>query len=203
MYIVARYKPAGNILGSDSANIARGTMDGEYCGREFMAMNKPENGKKEGLSPGGQPDGASKVETEQPNQNTNEGSQKESSNASEGQEQNSNSGDSEANPSEGNNVSQGNQQNSENSDTGESNQSETSTSEGNQQNTNTGETTLPESTNNGSEGGRQQTEGRNEQARTNPSSERDGNKRIPFLPGYLHKSALENTNKRYRGLRTE
>ncbi|CAB3991903.1 PRY1-like isoform X1 [Paramuricea clavata] len=199
VYIVARYKPAGNVLGSESANIARGTMDGEYCGSEFMAINKPENGKKEGLSPGGQPDGASKVETEQPNQNTNEGSQQESSNASEGKEQNTN----EANPSEGNNVSQGNQQNSENSNTGESNQSETSTNESNQQNTNTGETNLPESTSNGSEGGRQQTEGRNEQARTNTSSERDGSKRIPFLPGYLQKSALENTNKRYRGLRTE
>ena len=206
VYIVARYKPPGNIIDSESTNIARGKMDGEYCGREFMAINKPENGAKEGLSSEGKPDGASQVASEQSNQNTNEGNQQESGNV--GKVQNTNTDN---NPSEGN-VGQGNQQNSESSNAGtsESNPPETSgTSSGGiqQPNTNTGEASQSGSASNSREGSLQETntDSRNEQSQTSPSGEGGGSKRIrtPFLPGYLQKSVLQNTNKRYKGLRTE
>ena len=186
VYIVARYKPAGNIIGSEASNIARSTMDGEYCGREFMAFNKPENGQvKEGMSSEGQSNSVSEVGSELPNQTTNEGNQHESGNAGgEGNQQNTNTGGTEANTGAASNVG-----------------------EGNQQNTNTGKSNRPETISNSSEGNQQETSTNvnNEQAQTNPSGEGYRNKRIktPFLPGYLQKSVAENTNKRYRGLRTE
>ncbi len=170
VYIVARYKPPGNIIDSESTNIARGKMDGEYCGREFMAINKPENGAKEGLSSEGKPDGASQVASEQSNQNTNEGNQQESGNV--GKVQNTNTGGGIQQP-----------------------------------NTNTGEASQSGSASNSREGSLQETntDSRNEQSQTSPSGEGGGNKRIrtPFLPGYLQKSVLQNTKKRYKGLRTE
>jgi hypothetical protein len=178
---VARYKPAGNVIGSEASNIARSKMDGEYCGREFMALNKPENGgMKEGTSSEGQPNGASEVGSEQPNQNSNEGDQQ--GNGKEGSQQNTNTGSSETSTPEAGNV------------------------EGGQQNTNTGEAKQSETASNTSEGNRQETstDGKNEQQQANPSGgEGERNKRIktPFLPGYLQKSMAE--NKRFRGLRIE
>lgn len=76
VYIVARYRPPGNILGSESENVARGSMDGEYCGREFMALNKPNQAK-----------GSSQVDPGQSPQTT---VKKVSGNTSEGSEPSSN-----------------------------------------------------------------------------------------------------------------
>ena len=189
MYIVARYKPPGNIIGSESANIARGTMDAEYCGREFMAINKPGNGTKEKLVP--------------PNQSTNEAAPQESGNIN-NQGQNGQAGNSETSPSEASNVNQEIQQNGESSNTGTS-QSETSSLPGNPGNTNsvTNEATPSDFTRDSREGSR--TNGMNKQSQMNPIARRDSNKgiRTPFLPDYLQNSVLENTNKRYKGLRTE
>lgn len=39
IFIVARYMPAGNIVGSESANIERGTNDRQFCGSDFAASN--------------------------------------------------------------------------------------------------------------------------------------------------------------------
>ena len=186
MYIVARYKPPGNIIGSESASIARGTMDGEYCGREFMALNKQENGGKEG--------------TVRPGQSTNEDPQQESGVNNQGQ--NGNAGNSETSTSEESNVNQGTKQNSESSNTG-TNPSESSSLAGNQGNTDNVPNKAIQSdfTRNTLKGS--PTHRMNEHSQMNAIVGRSTSKGIrPFLPAYLQKSVLENTNsnKRYKGI---
>ena len=186
MYIVARYKPPGNIIGSESASIARGTMDGEYCGREFMALNKQENGGKEG--------------TVRPGQSTNEDPQQESGVNNQGQ--NGNAGNSEARPSEENSVSQGIKQNSESSNTAGTNPSESSSLAGNQGNTDNVPNKAIQSdfTRNSLKGS--PTQKMNEHSQMNAIVGRSTSKgiRTPLLPAYLQKSVFENTNKRYKGI---
>ena len=169
VYIVARYKPPGNIIGSESANIARGSMDGEYCGREFMALNKQENGGKEGMA--------------RPDQSGNEDPRQESGVNSQGQ--NGNAGNSETRPSEESNVNQGAKQNSESSNTG-TNPSESSSLAGNQGNTNNVPNKAIQSdfTRNSVKGS--PTQRMNEHSQMNAIVGRSTSKgiRTPFLPAY-------------------
>ena len=199
---MARYRPPGNIQGSEAANVLRGTMDSEYCGREFAALNKPtENGTKQGLS--NQPSD-SEVNSE-PDQNTNKGSQQESSDVGSNKGQNTGTTNGKGNPKEGSNVEM--EQNNRNSKTDEVQTTNTASQGINEQNTNNGasETQSPENTRNSGDGGRFESSTTDKNGQTSLSPERDGNKRIrtPFLPNYLQNSVIENTNKRFKGLRTE
>ncbi|XP_028409906.1 hornerin-like isoform X2 [Dendronephthya gigantea] len=157
IYVVARYKPPGNVVGSESTNIARGTMDAEYCGREYMALNSQES---EELSPEDQAKG-NQPATEESNQQTS-GSREE------------------------NNPESGNQE-AITGPSSESNSAEAGTANEINQPKANGETNQATTTSSGTGGG----DGSNKSIKT------------PFLPGYLQKSILEGSNKRYRGFRTE